>query len=163
MDLNEASELAQNLIAEHLPYPWKLTWDRAKTRFGQCNHNHKTISLSIPLTRGNSYDEILDTILHEIAHALTPRHGHDSVWSRKALELGSNGRRCSKQPKGIQHTYAGWCKKCGQLVSLKHKRGKAMARGSYYHKACGLKGRIQYLRNDKNMTTEDIGKATRHV
>ena len=29
-------------------------------------------------------------IKHEIAHALTPGHGHDNVWLEKAKELGSN-------------------------------------------------------------------------
>jgi len=33
-------------------------------------------------------DEIVDTIYHEVAHALCPRHGHDDVWATKAREIG---------------------------------------------------------------------------
>src|SRR6185369_17904164 len=31
---------------------------------------------------------ILNTIKHEVAHALTPGHGHDEIWAAKAHELG---------------------------------------------------------------------------
>ena len=33
--------------------------------------------------------EARDMILHEVAHAMTPNHAHDEVWSAKARELGS--------------------------------------------------------------------------
>ena len=43
----------------------------------------------------HSDDEVLDTILHEIAHALVgPQHGHDAVWRAKAREIGCTGERC---------------------------------------------------------------------
>ncbi len=43
----------------------------------------------------HSEDEVLDTILHEIAHALVgPQHGHDAVWRAKAREIGCSGERC---------------------------------------------------------------------
>ncbi len=40
-------------------------------------------------------EEVKDTILHEIAHALVGKaHHHDDVWRAKALEIGCSGRRC---------------------------------------------------------------------
>lgn len=35
------------------------------------------------------YDDLLDTLLHEIAHALTPGDGHGKLWQAKAMELGA--------------------------------------------------------------------------
>ena len=39
---------------------------------------------------------IRDTILHEIAHALTPGQHHNDVWRRKATAIGCTGQRCAK-------------------------------------------------------------------
>jgi predicted SprT family Zn-dependent metalloprotease len=53
------------------------------------------ISLSYEFTKHVSDEEIRDTILHEIAHALVGKaHNHDEVWRAKALEMGCTGRRC---------------------------------------------------------------------
>jgi SNF2 family DNA or RNA helicase len=42
------------------------------------------------------YEEVMDTIFHEVAHALCPRHGHDDVWATKAREIGcTNTFPCS--------------------------------------------------------------------
>jgi hypothetical protein len=39
-------------------------------------------------------EAIKDTIIHEIAHALTKGHNHNNVWKRKCIELGGDGQRC---------------------------------------------------------------------
>jgi hypothetical protein len=39
-------------------------------------------------------DDIKNTILHEIAHAIVgENHGHRQVWQEKAIELGVKFRR----------------------------------------------------------------------
>lgn len=79
---------------------WFFDWDRAKRRFGCCNYTKKRISLSLPLTKIRDPDNVRNTILHEIAHALVGRgHGHDSIWRAKAIEIGCNGDRCSRDAK----------------------------------------------------------------
>ena len=42
----------------------------------------------------NSPEAIKDTILHEIAHGLTPHQGHNEVWIRVCKAIGGNGERC---------------------------------------------------------------------
>ncbi|NBT51009.1 MAG: hypothetical protein EBT12_05555, partial [Marivivens sp.] len=71
-----------------------IDFDDAKTRFGQCRYTPKEISLSRPLTKANDEEQVRDTILHEIAHALTPGEGHGNVWKKVAIKIGCDGKRC---------------------------------------------------------------------
>ena len=95
MDTRDALALARRLLAEHGLSGWTVGLDRAKTRAGACHYSRRLITLSAPLTRLHTEDDVRDTILHEIAHALVgPRHRHDAVWRAKALEIGCTGQRC---------------------------------------------------------------------
>lgn len=159
MDTKLAQTVARELVHEYLDDSWGFDWDRAKTRFGCCNYNTRTIRLSLPLTQTNSEADVLDTILHEIAHALTPGHGHDRVWSKMAISLGANGKRCSKTAKGVSYKYAGWCQKCNTLADLRHKKGRLMKAQRYLHRGCG--GRLQYLANVADHDKDAIGQVVR--
>ena len=86
---------ADQLIAQHKLCDWRFYFDTADGRLGKCSYSNKTISLSEQFCLQASDDEITDTILHEIAHALVgPDHGHDQVWTAKAKEIGCSGERC---------------------------------------------------------------------
>lgn len=96
MELSAALKLGRELMAVHGLSDWFLYLDRAKTRAGVCRPHLREIALSTHLTRLHSEAEVRDTILHEIAHALVgPKQGHNAVWRRKAIEIGSSGQRCS--------------------------------------------------------------------
>lgn len=76
---------------------WFFKWDRSLRRFGRCNYTTKTISLSKNLCKLYDEDEVIDTLRHEIAHVLVGTgHGHDEVWRKKAIEIGSSGNRLYK-------------------------------------------------------------------
>lgn len=95
MQIDHALALARRLMTEHQLHGWTVVADRAKTRAGVCRFATRQIGLSRPLTELHSEEEVRDTILHEIAHALVgPDHGHDRVWRAKAREIGSSGERC---------------------------------------------------------------------
>lgn len=95
MDLRDAFALAEHLLDQHGPAGWTVTLDSAKQRAGVCRFGPREIGLSAPLTVLHSQEQVRDTILHEIAHALVgPRHGHDAVWRRTALAIGCTGARC---------------------------------------------------------------------
>ena len=70
MDTRDALALARRLLAEHGLSGWTVGLDRAKTRAGACHYSRRLITLSAPLTRLHTEDDVRDTILHEIAHAL---------------------------------------------------------------------------------------------
>lgn len=124
MTLKEAQELAIGLMRLHrVPSDWSFTFDRSKVRFGKCNYRKKQISLSKYLVDLNDEEEVRDTILHEIAHALAPRGaGHGPVWKSLALSIGCNGQRCFGQeiarpaPK-----YQGCCPSCERVI-YRHRR-----------------------------------------
>ena len=75
-------------MARHGLGDWTFQFDRAKRRFGACNYTTRTISLSRTLTRLNDDAAVRETLLHEIAHALTPGAGHGPAWQVKCLEFG---------------------------------------------------------------------------
>jgi hypothetical protein len=85
-------------MADHGLGTWTLEWNRSKRIAGQCVHMANgargIIILSKAFAEVNLTPAVRETILHEIAHALTPGHNHDYVWRRKALEIGSNGKPC---------------------------------------------------------------------
>lgn len=93
MSPDEARRIALGLIHEHGLVGWKVKFDNAAKRAGQCRYRDMTISLSLHLMAHRPAGETMDTITHEIAHALTPGHHHDAVWARKHRELGGKGER----------------------------------------------------------------------
>ena len=111
MEVTRALATGRRLLREHGLHDWSIVADRAKTRAGVCRFAKRQIGLSAPLTTLHSDDEVLDTILHEIAHALVgPQHGHDAVWRAKAREIGCSGERCvSSEAPRVPGDWVGRC------------------------------------------------------
>jgi predicted SprT family Zn-dependent metalloprotease len=90
-------ELAENLM-ELLGLPlsgpdrWTLVFDQAKTRAGQCRRSTREISLSAPLMSVWTPAQVRDTVLHEIAHALT-KGGHGYQWQEMCRKIGADPTR----------------------------------------------------------------------
>jgi predicted SprT family Zn-dependent metalloprotease len=130
MNLNEAQQLANDLLREHglAQKGWTFEFDQAKRRFGVCRYRSKRIGLSQPLTEANHYIEVVDTILHEIAHALVgPGQGHNNVWKRKCMDIGAKPQRCytSEDVVTVAGKYRAVCGACGKS----HSRHKRIPRG----------------------------------
>jgi len=117
----EVNGKVHNLTPSKLGYTFKF--DNAKRRFGLCSYRRKEISLSKPLCEYNldNFFQINDTMLHEIAHALSYKihgdrgSGHCKRWVHVAKSIGCNGIRCydSKQVNNIEHKYSLICDTCG--------------------------------------------------
>jgi len=78
---------------------WRGGLDEAVRRFGCCHLRERRITVSRHLAALNSDEEVLDTILHEIAHALALiEHGqdcgHDGRWREIATRIGARPERC---------------------------------------------------------------------
>jgi hypothetical protein len=95
MSTSEARRITAALLREHGLIEWAVTFDNARRRAGQCDTGRRTISLSKVLMAQRSHEETMNTITHEIAHALVgARHGHNAVWAAKHRALGGDGKRC---------------------------------------------------------------------
>ncbi len=97
MTLKEVEDLVQYHMERVGLKDYKFGWLQKRDRFhtaGNCDYKNKIIKLQPVYVELNSVEEVTNTILHEIAHALKPKHGHNKFWKRKAIEIGCNGQRC---------------------------------------------------------------------
>jgi SprT protein len=120
----DARQLAEELMRLHRLLPkWSFTFDRSKARFGKCDYRKKQISLSKHLVELNDVDQVRETILHEIAHALAPRGaGHGPAWKALALSIGCNGGRCfGNEVTRPAPKYQGACPSCNRVIR-RHRR-----------------------------------------
>jgi predicted SprT family Zn-dependent metalloprotease len=127
MDLADAFALARGLLDAHGLGAWQVEFDAAKRRAGVCHFGQRRIGLSAPLTRLHEEEQVRDTILHEIAHALAgPRHGHDAHWRAIARRIGCSGERCV--PADAPRVPAPWLGTCpsGHTVE-RHRRPERVA------------------------------------
>jgi predicted SprT family Zn-dependent metalloprotease len=124
MNRVDAQSLANSLMVQHglTAQGWRFAWDHARRRFGACDYRRKEIRLSAVMTPHVSDSHVMNTILHEIAHALVGiGAGHNHVWRAKALEIGCNGKRCGTERVDIATRYIGVCPECKTEVK-RHRR-----------------------------------------
>jgi predicted SprT family Zn-dependent metalloprotease len=149
MKTSTAKRRAIRLIKKHnlLDSGWVFQFDKATTRFGCCNYTRKVISLSKPLVEANSWDNVKDTILHEIAHALTPGQNHNNVWKQKAIEIGCTGDRCynSEEVNCVPTRYLMECSTCGYQRSNNRKPKTLRACGKCCTKYNNGKFHVDYI------------------
>ena len=130
----QARKLAVELMARHGLHDWTFAFNHGRQMMGLCRYAKKRIELSAHMVERNGEDEVRDTILHEIAHALVgPSHGHDEVWKRKCIEIGAQPERCgaADMPKGRWQSCCAGC----ETVFHRHRR-PARAEG-WFCKSCG--------------------------
>ena len=100
MDTQRLRLIARELMDENGLQDWKFKLDRSKRRFGCCFYHEKTISISEELARLNEEKIVIDTVLHEIAHALAPANsGHNDIWKALASLLGASPELTKPEPK----------------------------------------------------------------
>jgi len=74
----------------------RLTTDANGRFLGLCSYKDKCIILNAHHIDIHPDPEIVNTIKHEVAHALTPGMGHNEVWAAKARDIGcDNTNPCS--------------------------------------------------------------------
>jgi hypothetical protein len=160
---NQVSEMAKEHMHNTFTYRgqsynmwdlgWRFEWSNHKRSYGQCcrklrrNVNgerfmtNKVIKLSRWLIENSeaTFNEWVDTMLHEIAHAIDcerrkdGKSDHSYIWQDIALSIGCNGKRCGSAKVNIESAkYTTICPNGHKYAS--HKRSKAIELG---RKSCG--------------------------
>lgn len=119
---------------------------------GLCVYHRRTIELSIHFVERNPEEEIRDTVLHEIAHALVGhRHGHGPVWQEKCLEIGARPVRCgqAEMPEGQ------WKARCGSCGKQFDRHRKPRRLRGWFCQACGPdRGKLVWRTVDEMQQTQ---------
>ncbi len=148
MDLDTAETLARQEL-DRFPRlaAWSFGWNRRRRAHGLCRYDQRRIELSAPLTaREPDESLILNTIRHEIAHALAgPKAGHGPLWRRWAAQIGCThlaSARCSSvQAEAIPPAYVLVAEIDGQeqVIKTYHRRPSSQFLSSLPHRH--LRGR----------------------
>ena len=109
--LIEYKNICQDILTKYGLNDWKCNINNGHNEWsGICRHSYKTIELSHYLSRC-SHEYILDTILHEVAHAICGYESkHGTKWKRFAREIGCSGEIHGSN---ISEKYLAICNNCG--------------------------------------------------
>lgn len=121
MDVIEAEALALIHMEEHGLFDelWRFDFQSKKGALGTCSYRNKRISLSKWYVELNEEGHVEDTILHEIAHALSYiRHGskgvgHGRIWKSICREIGAIPQSMSKNELNRPDNHYKYVDTCG--------------------------------------------------
>lgn len=129
---------------------WLFRFNNRKRGMGLCVYPKLAsnlagrIELSRHLVERNDLDEVLDTILHEIAHALAgPDAGHGPRWKEMCQKVGANPERCGEanMPQGA------WQARCPSCSKVYHRHRKPKCITRHYCPPCGrVDGSLTWVR-----------------
>ena len=126
--LEEVSRLAERLIYQHGLVGWSFQFNDAPRQAGRCAYGTRVISMSHLFCLNAPGDEVRDTILHEIAHALVgPEHNHDLIWKARARSIGCTGNRCH-DVEFAPPRYIVSCHRCGWNQRANLRRPEAVCK-----------------------------------
>ena len=125
--LIEVAAQARELMDEHGLREWTFRFSAARGRLGECREGEKLIRLSRRHAVNDGPEEVKDTILHEIAHALAgAKARHGPVWKAVAVRLGATPKARAEESEearaGRQFARAGF--RAGMEVSFRTKGGR---------------------------------------
>ena len=91
--LNDVARMARRLMDEHGLTGWTLAFAEARKRLGNCHFQDRMIRISRTHALEGSVEQIRDTVLHEIAHAIAGHEaGHGPPWKATARRIGATPR-----------------------------------------------------------------------
>lgn len=133
MHLADAERMARELMERWQCDGWEFRWSNSKLRFGQVSRirnlyygtvSSQTLSLSRPLTKVNTEDEVRDTILHEIAHIKAGlEHKHGPEWRKWCRIVGCRPEQyCGDYVERAQHKWELKCSCCQQVLRKFYRR-----------------------------------------
>ena len=91
--LNGVAGMAMRLMDAHGLTGWTFAFGEARRRLGHCHFQDRMIRISRTHALEGSEEQIRDTVLHEIAHAIAGYEaGHGPLWKVTARRIGATPR-----------------------------------------------------------------------
>lgn len=128
MDLRELERIAHEQFQKHGLQDWTFGWARTKRRLGVCKFRLKRIEIASYYAEQNSSEKVLDTLMHEIAHALAgPKAGHGPAWKAIAVRLGAKPAAydCENDTIVLPGNWQATCQGCGKKYQ-RYKRPQSL-------------------------------------
>ncbi len=121
MDLKELEASAGRELMKHGLHGWTFGLAATKRRLGVCKYRTKRIEISEYYALNSAAQTVLDTLLHEIAHAIAgPAARHGPVWKAVAIRLGATPRACEKSHEAVLKP-GDWQASCPNCKKIFHR------------------------------------------
>jgi predicted SprT family Zn-dependent metalloprotease len=131
MDLKELEAIVSREMAKHGLQGWSFGLANTKRRLGVCKVQSKRIEIAEFYALNNPPESVLDTLLHEIAHALAgPRAGHGPKWKSIASQLGATPRACDNSAETAVKP-GDWQATCSACKRVIHRYKRPMSLTGY--------------------------------
>lgn len=121
MDLVELTRIARGELAKHGLRGWTFALSNTKRRLGVCKYRSKRIEIAEFHAQNNPPELVLDTLQHEIAHAIAGASAkHGPAWKAVALRLGATPRACDTSSETVV-TPGDWRATCASCEKTYHR------------------------------------------
>lgn len=138
MNINSAIRQCYELLTKHGLDEWSVSITRSRRMLGQCSYRFKEIRLSQHHIDLGTDEEVMNTIRHEIAHALVgPGHGHNHLWREMACKLGLENPRSKTKVSYSNHKYEIACRLCNRTVQRRMNRMNPVRMARCFCVNCG--------------------------
>ena len=121
MDLKELEAIAVRELRAHGLHGWTFALAKTKRRLGVCKYRQKRIEIAEYYARHSPPETVLDTLLHEIAHAIAgPAAKHGPRWKAVAIRLGATPRSCETSRQAVVEPgdWQATCSACQKTIHL---------------------------------------------
>jgi predicted SprT family Zn-dependent metalloprotease len=131
MDLEVLEAIALRELAKHGLRGWTFGLAKTRRRLGVCKYKTKRIEIAEYYARHSPQETVLDTLLHEIAHAIAgPAAKHGPRWKAVAVRLGATPRACETSNRAVMEP-GDWQASCPACKKTAHLYRRPKSLGGY--------------------------------
>lgn len=142
MSIDDAMSVAQKLLVQHnlVATGWTVGVCKGKRRLGLCNYRQRVIRISRDHIMKGTDEEVLDTIRHEVAHAIAGYGAkHGPIWQRVAIALGASPKPTTRVSYTHNYKYYLNCGMCNKVVQRRLNKVSRTRLIKLYCTNCGIK------------------------
>ena len=128
MDLEQLKGIAVRELKANSLRGWTFGLADTGRRLGVCKYRQKRIEVAEYYARNSPPETVLDTLRHEIAHAIAgPAARHGPAWKAVAIRLGATPRSCETSHRAVVKPgdWQATCPACEKTAHL-YRRPKSL-------------------------------------